>query len=441
MSDENLSKNSSPEIDSEDLLISLYATDPVAFVEEELGETPSKDQAEFLQAIADLDQLHYIISAGRGSGKTIALAWVLCWSAACLPRFYGEYNVCVVGGSLDQAKRLYAYFKKYIFKTPLLYEKLKGEPTMTKTEFQDAWVQCLAASEKQVRSPHPELLIFDEVCQAEDNIVESALPMTASSRHGREILCSTPNQMFHIFKRYWDQAESFGFRKFGPWDLHDCPWVKKDKIEHAKQTYSESRYLTEIMGQFTKEEAALFDPKDIDTAFSEEFQNGQGEIIAGLDWGQTHPTVLTLAHLKGEEVRVFHQAIWQDQRYTHVQEKIIELCEKVGCSTIYADSSHSGENERLEEYGLCVEKVQFSTLKDDMVENLLYLLEKRKLKVSSELEQLKYQLSTYRRVKKTSGRASFSKVNDDCVDSLMLALWGLKSEIGTSERFDVPFAI
>jgi hypothetical protein len=117
------------------------------------------------------------------------------------------------------------------------------------------------------------------------------------------------------------------------------------------------------------------------------------------------------------------------------------LCEKVGCSTIYADSSHSGENERLEEYGLCVEKVQFSTLKDDMVENLLYLLEKRKLKVSSELEQLKYQLSTYRRVKKTSGRASFSKVNDDCVDSLMLALWGLKSEIGTSERFDVPFAI
>lgn len=437
MSEESLSKSSNPEIDSGDLLISLYATDPVAFVEEELGETPSQDQAEFLRAIADLDQLHYIISAGRGSGKTIALAWVLCWSAACLPRFYGEYNVCVVGGSLDQAKRLYAYFKKYIFKTPLLYEKLKGEPTMTKTEFQDSWVQCLAASEKQVRSPHPELLIFDEVCQAEDNIVESALPMTASSRHGREILCSTPNQMFHIFKRYWDQAESYKFRKFGPWDLHDCPWVKRDKIDHAQQTYSESRYLTEILGQFSKAEASLFDPKDIDFAFEQEFHNVASEtIIAGIDWGQDHPTVLTMAQQVKGEAKVFYQQIWKDQRYTHVQDEISKLCTKVRCRAIYADSSHAGENERLEEAGEDVERVNFALVKDEMVENLMFLVEKHTLKVSAELQELKHQLSTYRRVRKKTGRASFSKENDDCVDSLMLALWGVKEEgSASSDRF------
>lgn len=427
MPEETSSESSSLEMDHNDLLVSLYATDPVAFVEEELGESPSRDQAEFLRAMVDQEQLHYIVSAGRGSGKTIVLAWVVCWSAACLPRFYGQYNVCVVGGSLEQAKALYNYFKRYIFKTPLLYEKLLSEPTMTKTEFSDSWVRCLAASEKQVRSPHPELLIFDEVCQAEENIVESALPMTSSSRHGRDILSSTPNQMFHIFKRYWDQAESFGFLRFGPWGLANCPWVKQEKLDHAKKTYSESRYATEILGQFTKEAAALFNPKDIERAFKVEFTNEPGlQVMGGIDWGQTHPTVLTLAQQVGDKVKVFFQKSWQDQRYTHVQEQILKICQRLGCTTIYADSSHSGENERLEEEGLCIEQVYFSTLKDDMIENLLFELEKNNLKVSSEITELKSQMSSYRRVRKRSGRSSYSKVNDDCVDSLMLALWGVK---------------
>jgi len=439
MTGEALSENSRDEVDPADLLLTLYAADPVAFVEEELGETPSQDQAEFLRAMADQDHLHYIVSAGRGSGKTIVLAWVVCWSVACLPRFYGQYNVCVVGGSLEQAKALYNYVKRYIFQTPLLSEKLLSEPTMTKTEFSDSWVRCLAASEKQVRSPHPELLIFDEVCQAEENIVESALPMTSSSRHGRDILCSTPNQMFHIFKRYWDLAESYGFRKFGPWGLSNCPWVRQEKIDHAKQTYTESRYLTEILGQFTKEDAALFDPADIEAAMTEEPLNVRPHgIIGGLDWGKTHPTVLTLAKRVKGEIWVFHQQQWQDQQYTHVQEQIAKICEKVNCFTIYADSSHAGENERLEDEGFEVEHVYFSSVKDDMAENLLYLLEKRKLRIGSDLEPLKHQLSIYRRVRRRSGRSSFSKTNDDCVDSLMLALWGLK--VGSSDSGDMPFS-
>ena len=431
MPGENSLENLSQEIDANDLLIQLYAADPVAFVEEELGEIPSEDQREFLRAMVDQEQLHYIISAGRGSGKTMALAWVLCWSVACLPRFYGQYNVCVVGGSLEQAKALYNYFKGYVFNTPLLSDKLLSEPTMTKTEFSDSWVRCLAASEKQVRSPHPELLIFDEVCQAEENIVESALPMTSSSRHGRDILSSTPNQMFHIFKRYWDKAEDYGFQKYGPWGLANCSWVKQEKIAHAKKTYSESRYATEILGQFSKEQAALFNPKDIELATAEKIDNiGQSPIIGGIDWGQNHPTVFTLAQQYGEEIRVIKQSIWQDKRYTHVQEEILKLCERGNINTIYADSSHAGQNERLEEAGITVEQVYFSTLKDDMVENLTFNLEKGNMKISCELTELKSQLSQYRMVKKRSGRSAYSKVNDDCVDSLMLALWGVKEEDG-----------
>lgn len=296
MSEGESSEKQSQDVEKRTLLIRLYALDPVAFVEEELGEIPSEDQKEFLRAMANLDDHHFIISAGRGSGKTKALAWVVCWSVACLPRFYGHYNVCVVGGSLEQAKALYSYFKGDIFKTPLLSDKLLNEPTMMKTEFSDSWVRCLAASEKQVRSPHPELLIFDEVCQAEENIVESALPMTGSSMHGRDILSSTPNQMFHIFKRYWDQAEGFDFKRFGPWGLANCPWIKPEIIEHAKTTYSESRYATEIEGQFAKTDSAMFDPKDIEGAFQHDFGDLPRDVnvVVGIDWARSTPRFLLL---------------------------------------------------------------------------------------------------------------------------------------------------
>jgi hypothetical protein len=427
-----------------DTLIQIYAANPVMFVEKELGVKLSKDQAEFMESMSDLDSLHFIISAGRGSGKTMVLAMVVAWSVACLPRVYGEYNVCVVGGSLEQAKALYNYFKKYIFMTPLLYDKLMSEPTMTKTDFKDSWVRCLAASEKQVRSPHPELLIFDEVCQAEENIVESALPMTSSSRHGRDILSSTPNQMFHIFKRYWDQAVKYGFRKFGPWGLQNCPWVTPDKLTHAKTTYSESRYATEILGQFAKEDGSIFSPADLDVAFKSEFKNlANIEIIAGIDWGQDHPTVLTLGQKGHGTYTIFHQEIWHGQRYVETQRKIVEICKAHRCDTIYADSSHSGENERLGDAGLEVEEIYFSALKDEMVENITFLMETGKLKISKEMEQLKTELGQYQRVRKRSGRSTYTKVNDDCVDSAMLCLWGLKQssqDIGESERVGPKYA-
>lgn len=66
-----------------------------------------------------------------------------------------------------------------------------------------------------------------------------------------------------------------------------------------------------------------------------------------------------------------------------------------------------------------------------MIENMLYQLENGNLQIDSKLTQLKHQLSMYHRVRKKSGRTSYSKKNDDCVDSLMLALWGLKEEGGT----------
>ena len=54
----------------------------------------------------------------------------------------------------------------------------------TKTD-QGNYFRAVAASQKQVRGPHPDDLFIDEACEAKDEIILSAMPMVDSSPTSR----------------------------------------------------------------------------------------------------------------------------------------------------------------------------------------------------------------------------------------------------------------
>ena len=60
----------------EDLLLK-WASEPVAFVEEALGATPEKWQAEVLNNIIKHDRI--AVRSGHGVGKSALLAWIILW--------------------------------------------------------------------------------------------------------------------------------------------------------------------------------------------------------------------------------------------------------------------------------------------------------------------------------------------------------------------------
>ena len=408
------------------LLIAKYIRDPVSFVQKELRENPSEDQALFLNSLSDLSNLYGIISAGRGSGKTKVLAWALAWSVACLPAVYGKYDVCVVGGSHKQAKALYEYFESYIVRTPLLKNKLVKEPLRSETIFRDSRVQCLTASERQVRSPHPEMLIFDEVCSADDNLVESALPMVGAGGHGRILLSSTPNEMFGIFRRYWEKAKEFGFTRYGPWPLTRCWWVTERQphfIEQARKTYSVDKFKVEIMGEFAMAKGSVFDPAAISDAKVPSLEPLDDYTISmGIDWGFVHPTVITVVQTvnNGQRNVLFVEA-HEQEKYSYLQDRIDQIYRQFNASVVFADSSHKGENERLRAKGINVEEVKFAGEKYTLIENMRFLLDKRLIKIPENERELLYQLGAFSYKELPSGKTSIRKVDDDYVDSIMLA--------------------
>lgn len=115
----------------------------------------------------------FIIKGPRGGGKSKMLG-----ALGFVRWFLKKRNIVNLGGSLEQAKGVYNYFIGHIYAEENIVKALPKEPTMLRTETdQGNYYRAVAASQKQVRGPHPDDLNIDEACEAKDEIILSALPI------------------------------------------------------------------------------------------------------------------------------------------------------------------------------------------------------------------------------------------------------------------------
>lgn len=410
--------------------LAIYRRDPVLFVERELGESPSDYQKEVLRDVGDRSKKNFIISAGRGSGKTILVSWIVAWSIACLQDIYKKYECIILGGSQDQSDIMYNYFKSYIFRTPLLEKRLIGEPKQRKTDFEHGYVRAVACSDTSVRGRHPELLILDEVAGADDEVVLAAIPMVAAGAHGRTIMLSTPHRFYGVFQDNWDNAGAYGFNKYGPWSLEHLQWIDQDVVERARLSYPPEKFAVEFLGEFPHVGGLVFHIEDIEDAVADKpfTLNYNYDCDAGVDWGKTNPTVMVRSQSIKSKIYIPGPPMeWQYVKYPIVNAEITAYCKKHRVDQLWADASHEGENQRLTDNGIRAESIFFSKDKQKMIELAQMLFHMKKLIISPDQETLIKQLKKYRWKEKKEGAKDTTRVkkDEDHVDALILSLYSL----------------
>lgn len=391
-------------------------------------------------ACADLDKKQFILSAGRGAGKTQVVAWIVAWSMACLPDIYEKYSVVILGGSSEQSKIMYSYFKDAIYKTRYLELRLAGDPTKSETVFQSGFVKALTASERSVRGPHPELLILDEVAAADDEIMRSALPMISGSLHGRVIMLSTPHRMFGLFQDYWENSVLYEYEKFGPWPLTRCAHIDQQWVDRMRIQYTPQKFAVEILGRPAEGGALVFNAERVDFCTAEEpfSLNPNYDHDGGVDWGHVNPTVLVKSQgfIKNRILIPGPDLYWQYEEFPKIQIDLLNDFKYNRGSKYYADSSHIGENQRMEENGIDCEAIQFT--KDNkykMAELAQYLVWHGIVKISPDNEILIRQMKKYHWVEMTSGAEKLSKDETDHVEAFMLSLYSLIEMGWLSEQY------
>lgn len=433
-----------------------WRSDLSAFFKEVTGFEPYPYQKLFLKKMSNLRNQYAVVSAGRGTGKTICLAVLALWYVFVLPLTSPgtPMKVVILAGSEKQAKICYGYIVNFIAKIPFLQSALARDPTQNEIEFIDgSWIRPLTASEKSVRGPHPDLLIVDEACQASDDLLTAAMPMIGTSAHPRLILSSTPDKFFSLFVNIYSKPNDFPqFARFN-WSAEDCPLVSNQFLKSQKALIDRGNYTVEYLGIPYSFAGKVFPLKQLRECVR--FRNlveGKGNKYAGIDWGHfPAPTVLIIVESEEEKTgevfwKVLHTEEYLKQNFEQVLDKIELIVKSFQISSIYTDSNDIGENQRLASRGLPVYPVKFKSQKAAMISNLRALVENEKIKIDGAKDYpLVAQMRDYR---------YDSKKNDDYVDSLMLAVkgaskklplkWNLKDFIVIKKRtkkISSPFSI
>ena len=415
--------------------------------------------------------LRAIIKAPRGGGKSQIIATL----GFCL-WYLLDRNVIDMGGSFEQAKEVYKYFLTYVENEELdIVSALPKEPTLQLTYgTAKNYFKCVTASPKQVRGPHPDGLLGDEVCETDDEIVRSALPMVGTSDNPLVVLTSTFHKIFGIFQEIWDNAENLGYARFS-WDIFDVVktfdpivWqnptylkeipdflklkeLSKDQntreyrygdpdgwipIENIVQAWREKPtldwFLVEYMGLRPSASGLVLDPIHVDRAFFDETkQTGYNyvkgsETVGGIDWGFSSMTAMTVLMKHKDDVK----AMLEDKNYSHVKSEIIiadavQAAKDFQIQFFYCDSAGKFENESLRHalaeagLGTAVIEVVFGKEKDFMVGNLRAHFEQDKVKIPNKFIVAKWQLKRYRYQENTNKPI---KKDDHIPDSMMCAL-------------------
>ncbi len=417
-------------------------------------------QLEFLHWFQDINNMRGEIKSARGTGKSLIAGICSLWSALKFPDLYPDkfkmgYHITILGGSFDQAKNVYNFIENWCM-TDLVKPYLAEEPRREYTLFNNrSWIRVLRASKTSVHGPHPEILWIDEAMDATDDIITEALPQVDSSSHGRWVMSSTPYVPFGVFIDFWNHADEYGIRTFGPWQATQAHWIKN--VEVQQKSLSKSKFRISYLGIEDTGEGSVFDHEaikacqeiypidDIKLIDSKNPSHGliwDTEItsLMGLDWGQNHPTVLTVGQEDPNDIiRVTFLKEWKKFGYMRMGEEISRYYQRFYPAVVNADAEAKGENERLQkEHNVTLRPINFHLPhKHELVENTRWFLEHRKVYLHPVLCQtLIRQLITYMyEPKKTT--LSYAKGNDDYVDSFMLFLWGYKHAFGRKIDFPV----
>lgn len=414
----------------------------------------SKKQVAYLSDFCNVRLPRMIAKTGRGGSKTMLSSIGCAAMAYCLPSF----TVTINAGSLGQAQENYRYWRAFCDAPDMRppYGPVIDDPRATYTPLRfGGFYRILAASEKQAKSPHPMMVVLDEACAADPNIIALVEGQLVGAPHpygGRQALYriqSTPDKLFHPFRDRWEKRKEAGYAVH-EWGARDCPWVSEEEIQQLVMDNDSNWANIHIDGEFGSATGTVWQYKDVlsasipslqedPTGLWPEIEEDQSLFVeraaTGVDWGWRHPTAIVtvvLVETPAQEPRVY--VVHAETQSEMPQDPLIaHIMAAAGPwhASIYADSSDMRENDAIRrtasQAGLGARSVAFSKYNLAMIGAVGARLEKSQMMVplSGEGALLLRQMADYSWEEKGITERPI-KLNDDLVDALKLAVWGLR---------------
>jgi len=275
-------------------------------------------------------------------------------------------------------------------------------------------------------------VVLDEFASMRANAWYEELRPTLADSGGRAMFIGTPkgrNHFYDLFVKDGNDYESFRFR------TEDNPYIPKEEIEEMRKDMPESLFRQEVLAEFLDDSSGVF--RGVQRCIVGELKSpvlGRFYVM-GVDLAKTVDfTVLTVIDSVTREVVAFER--FQDLSWKEQKFRVQRLAAKYNNALCLLDQTGVGDPvlEDLQSSNISVEGFKFSSnlAKREVIENLSIAIEQRRITFPKELDILTKELLEFGYNITNSGNITYSAPSgkhDDCVISLALAVWSLRSQL------------
>lgn len=264
----------------------------------------SDDQKQFLIDITINNISRFILSAGRGAGKTFIISVYTIWRIVC----FDNFSMTIMGGSSEQSLKVKEYIDFWRDRIPeILYcieRSVSGgnQPARAESRW-NSYARFPACSETSSRGSHVTQVIIDEVCVGEAKstggakAVRSARYQLTASNDSLLGYTSTAQYILGTFFNTWTHATELGYKTYRwsiarhtsemwykggtkevNWQYADevlskdkdanhwisnVWWVLDEDIRDFRRNTTNDEFLVEILGGMSRGSGLVFSRDDL----------------------------------------------------------------------------------------------------------------------------------------------------------------------------------
>ena len=377
--------------------------------------TPYEKQKDFISRFGDTDDLFGIVSAPRGSGKTLLGINLMLYWLLQKPNRKGGWIAPVYGQAKSVMDQIISTSQDVITQS----NRMEGMISFTN----NSTLKFLSSdSPDNIRGFRFTHLVLDETAFHKELSINTAILPTLNPLGQKCLMISTPKGRNHFYN--WFNKPEVVSMSF---PLTECPYINQELVMEAKKSLPPDIYRQEYLAEFVDSSNDVFQGIDKVSTVNLFSNQARHDVYAGIDTGLSDDmSVLTLIDTTGRTrwVESLNNRTIQD-----IAEQFMSIMGNFSIVGGYIECNGIGKAmadlirpsfPRIKEFFMTQDR------KQDLVRKLIADIEDMTIELPTEelLPQLHREFATYTYKLSPSGKLSFSHLpghKDDHIDSLLLA--------------------
>lgn len=377
--------------------------------------TPYERQKQFIDQFADSEHLFGIVSAPRGSGKTLLGINLMLYWLLQKPNQKGGYVTPVYSQGKSVMDQIVNNSQGVIDSS----NRMEG----TITFVNGSSIKFLSSDNPDnIRGFRFTHLILDEAAFIKETTIQTAILPTLNPSGKKCLMISTPRGKNHFFN-WFNKPETISMS----FPLTECPYINQVLVDEARKSLPPDIYRQEFLAEFVDSSNDVFVGIDKVATVGIFSLQRRVDVYVGIDTGLSDDmSVLTLIEPTGRVVWV--EAL-NNLKIQTIAEQFMVILSSFNIVGGYIECNGIGKAmadlirpayKQIKEFYMTQDR------KQDLVRKLINDIETMTIELPSRelLPELHSEFSTYTYKLSPAGKLSFTHLpgsHDDYIDSLMLA--------------------